>query len=32
MKLHLRDAKICEIGEGISEVRRMVLSKDLLAV
>lgn len=28
---HLRDAKICEIGEGTSEVQRMVLSKNLLA-
>jgi alkylation response protein AidB-like acyl-CoA dehydrogenase len=28
---HLRDAKICEIGEGTSEVQRMVISKHLLA-
>ena len=27
---HLRDAKICEIGEGTSEVQRMVISKHLL--
>lgn len=29
---HLRDAKICEIGEGTSEVQRMVIAKHLLAV
>ena len=28
---HLRDAKICEIGEGTSEVQRMVVAKSLLA-
>jgi alkylation response protein AidB-like acyl-CoA dehydrogenase len=28
---HLRDAKICEIGEGTSEVQRMVIAKLLLA-
>src|SRR5271170_569106 len=28
---HLRDAKICEIGEGTSEVQRMVIAKNLLA-
>jgi alkylation response protein AidB-like acyl-CoA dehydrogenase len=28
---HLRDAKICEIGEGTSEVQRIVISKHLLA-
>jgi alkylation response protein AidB-like acyl-CoA dehydrogenase len=28
---HLRDAKICEIGEGTSEVQRMVIAKYLLA-
>jgi alkylation response protein AidB-like acyl-CoA dehydrogenase len=28
---HLRDAKICEIGEGTSEVQRMVIAKHLLA-
>ena len=28
---HLRDAKICEIGEGTSEVQRMVIAKQLLA-
>lgn len=27
---YLRDAKICEIGEGTSEVQRMVISRDLL--
>ncbi|MEO7113943.1 MAG: acyl-CoA dehydrogenase family protein, partial [Polyangiaceae bacterium] len=27
---HLRDAKICEIGEGTSEVQRMVIAKHLL--
>ena len=27
---HLRDAKICEIGEGTSEVQRMVIAKNLL--
>jgi alkylation response protein AidB-like acyl-CoA dehydrogenase len=29
---HLRDAKICEIGEGTSEVQRMVIAKHLLRV
>ncbi len=29
---HLRDAKICEIGEGTSEVQRIVIAKHLLAV
>ncbi len=28
---HLRDVKICEIGEGTSEVQRMVISKQLLS-
>jgi alkylation response protein AidB-like acyl-CoA dehydrogenase len=28
---HLRDAKLCEIGEGTSEVQRMVIAKNLLA-
>jgi len=28
---HLRDAKICEIGEGTSEVQRIVIAKQLLA-
>ncbi len=28
---HLRDVKICEIGEGTSEVQRMVVAKSLLA-
>jgi alkylation response protein AidB-like acyl-CoA dehydrogenase len=28
---HLRDAKICEIGEGTSEVQRMVIGKHVLA-
>jgi alkylation response protein AidB-like acyl-CoA dehydrogenase len=27
---HLRDAKLCEIGEGTSEVQRMVVAKHLL--
>ena len=28
---HLRDAKLCEVGEGTSEVQRMVIAKHLLA-
>jgi alkylation response protein AidB-like acyl-CoA dehydrogenase len=28
---HLRDAKICEIGEGTSEVQRLVIAKQILA-
>jgi alkylation response protein AidB-like acyl-CoA dehydrogenase len=28
---HLRDAKICEIGEGTSEVQRMVIARQLLS-
>jgi alkylation response protein AidB-like acyl-CoA dehydrogenase len=28
---HLRDAKLCEIGEGTSEVQRMVIAKHLFA-
>ncbi len=28
---HLRDAKICEIGEGTSQIQRMVIAKSLLA-
>jgi alkylation response protein AidB-like acyl-CoA dehydrogenase len=28
---HLRDAKICEIGEGTSEVQRMVIGKHVLS-
>jgi alkylation response protein AidB-like acyl-CoA dehydrogenase len=28
---HLRDAKLCEIGEGTSEVQRVVIAKHLLA-
>ncbi|QQR89073.1 MAG: acyl-CoA dehydrogenase family protein [Myxococcales bacterium] len=27
---HLRDAKLCEIGEGTSEVQRMVIAKNIL--
>jgi alkylation response protein AidB-like acyl-CoA dehydrogenase len=27
---HLRDAKLCEIGEGTSEVQRMVIARSLL--
>jgi butyryl-CoA dehydrogenase len=26
----MRDAKICEIGEGTSEIQRLVISRDLL--
>jgi alkylation response protein AidB-like acyl-CoA dehydrogenase len=29
---HLRDAKICEIGEGTSEVQRMVIAKHMLSI
>ncbi len=28
---HLRDAKLCEIGEGTSEVQRLVISRRILA-
>jgi alkylation response protein AidB-like acyl-CoA dehydrogenase len=28
---HLRDAKLCEIGEGTSEVQRMVIAKHILS-
>jgi alkylation response protein AidB-like acyl-CoA dehydrogenase len=28
---HLRDAKLCEIGEGTSEVQRIVIAKQILA-
>jgi alkylation response protein AidB-like acyl-CoA dehydrogenase len=28
---HLRDAKLCEIGEGTSEVQRMIIAKHVLA-
>jgi alkylation response protein AidB-like acyl-CoA dehydrogenase len=27
---YFRDAKLCEIGEGTSEVQRMVIGRDLL--
>jgi alkylation response protein AidB-like acyl-CoA dehydrogenase len=27
---HLRDAKLCEIGEGTSEVQRLVISRTVL--
>ena len=27
---YFRDAKICEIGEGTSEIQRMVIAKSLL--
>jgi alkylation response protein AidB-like acyl-CoA dehydrogenase len=27
---HLRDVKLCEIGEGTSQVQRMVIAKHLL--
>ena len=28
---HLRDAKLCEIGEGTSEVQRIVIAKHVLS-
>ena len=28
---HLRDAKLCEIGEGTSEVQRMIIARHVLA-
>jgi alkylation response protein AidB-like acyl-CoA dehydrogenase len=28
---YLRDAKLCEIGEGTSEVQRMIISRDILS-
>jgi len=27
---HLRDVKLCEIGEGTSQVQRMVIAKHLV--
>ena len=27
---YFRDAKLCEIGEGTSEIQRMVIAKELL--
>ena len=27
---YFRDAKLCEIGEGTSEIQRMVIGRDLL--
>jgi butyryl-CoA dehydrogenase len=27
---YFRDAKICEIGEGTSEIQRMIIAKELL--
>ena len=27
---YLRDAKLCEIGEGTSEIQRMVIARELL--
>jgi alkylation response protein AidB-like acyl-CoA dehydrogenase len=27
---YLREAKLCEIGEGTSEIQRMIISRDLL--
>ena len=27
---HLRDAKICEIGEGTSEIQRMVIARHII--
>ncbi len=29
---HLRDAKLCEIGEGTSEVQRLVIARQILAL
>jgi alkylation response protein AidB-like acyl-CoA dehydrogenase len=29
---YLRDAKLCEIGEGTSEVQRTIISRELLKV
>jgi alkylation response protein AidB-like acyl-CoA dehydrogenase len=29
---HFRDAKITEIGEGTSEVQRMVIARDILGM
>ena len=28
---YFRDAKLCEIGEGTSEVQRMIIAKEILA-
>jgi len=28
---YFRDAKLCEIGEGTSEVQRMIIAKEMLA-
>ena len=28
---YFRDAKLCEIGEGTSEVQRMIIAKETLA-
>ena len=28
---HMRDAKLCEIGEGTNEVQRMVICRQLLS-
>jgi butyryl-CoA dehydrogenase len=27
---YMRDAKLCEIGEGTSEIQRMIIAKSLL--
>ena len=27
---YMRDAKLCEIGEGTSEIQRLVIAKELL--
>lgn len=27
----MRDAKVCEIGEGTSEIQRMVIAREILA-
>ena len=30
LERYLRDAKLCEIGEGTSEVQRMVIAKNIM--
>ncbi|MCA9602383.1 MAG: acyl-CoA dehydrogenase, partial [Myxococcales bacterium] len=29
---HLRDAKLCEIGEGTSEVQRMIIAREIVGL